>query len=141
MDGNGIRFCARRNREIVFQLLLVAIVNQIDAGIKFTDTDFGKRGHARVPLRGVVAGEVIDLAGQFDVAADLRQRAGAGELHPHGCHCAGGFAKHDLGFSWRNQKLAIMSVRDELLRVDGLAAGFKEKGQVGWHDRGLGRRG
>ena len=57
--------CARRDGEIVFELPLVAVIDQIDAGIKPADAHFGERRHAGLPLRRVVAGEVIDFAGQF----------------------------------------------------------------------------
>ena len=98
MDGNDIGVCARCNHEIVFQLPLVAVVNQIDTGIKLPDADFGEHGQAGAPLRGAVAGEVIDFTGQFGVTADWRLRIGADELHPHGRGFGSGLAKHNLGF-------------------------------------------
>ena len=102
MHRDGLWVGTRRDVEIIFKLLLVAVVNQVDAGIKPADADLGEHGQAYAPLRGVVAGEVIDFTGQFSVTADRRLRIGADELHPHGCGCGGGFAKHDLGFGRRN---------------------------------------
>ena len=102
MHGNGLWIGIRCDVEIIFKLLLVAVVNQVNAGIKPADADFGEHGQAHAPLRGVVTGEVIDFTGQFGVTADWRLRIGADELHPHDGGFGGGLAKHDLGFGRRN---------------------------------------
>ncbi len=102
MNSNGLRVGTGRDVEIIFKLLLVAVVNQVDAGIKPADADFGKHGQTYAPLRGVVTGEVIDFTGQFSVTADWCLRIGADELHPHDGGFGGGLAKHDLGFGRRN---------------------------------------
>jgi hypothetical protein len=56
---------ARAHNEVVLQLTLVAVIDEIDAGVEVVVPHLGIRGHIGAPLGGVVADEVVGLAGQF----------------------------------------------------------------------------
>src|SRR5207249_8553277 len=64
------RVRAGRQQEIVFQLPLVAIADQVHAGIKTLYLGLAKDGNVRPPLGRIVAQEVIDLPRQLARAAD-----------------------------------------------------------------------
>ena len=63
VEGDRFGRGARRHGEIIFQTLLVAVVQQGDAGIDLRDLHPGKGGDTSPPLCGLAAGEVIDRAG------------------------------------------------------------------------------
>lgn len=59
--------------EIVFELLSVAVVHQVNARINPLVFHLGIVRHIRSPFRGVVANKVVALAGQFLDADDGRR--------------------------------------------------------------------
>src|ERR1043165_8736260 len=79
-DASGIS--VRSNDEIVFQLLLVAIVDEIDPGIHVIDSDIRKHRESSAPLRRIAADQVIDFAGKGCIATNRSVGIGADELHP-----------------------------------------------------------
>ena len=74
----------RRDHEIVFELAVVAVIDQIDALIHIPIRHFAVIGNIGVPLRGVVADQVIALIRQQIHPRHGRRGIGAGELHLHG---------------------------------------------------------
>ena len=60
-DGAGAR--AGLDHEVVLELLLIAVVDQVDAAVDAVVGHLGVVGDVGVPLRGVVADEVIAHAG------------------------------------------------------------------------------
>ena len=79
-DGAGVR--SRGDHEVVLELLLVAVVDHVDAGVEvLRDSTWAYVGMSVCHWRGVVAAEVIALAGQLAEPHDFRVRVGAGEGH------------------------------------------------------------
>ena len=131
-DGLGTR--ARRHGKIIFQLLLIAVINQIDAGINIRHLHPGKGRHAGTPLRAVAAGEVIDFAAQSTVAVNLGMWIGTGQLHLHRAR-GSGFLQDELCLGRGNKKLRIAALGEKA----GGGVGFKIKWQVAERAGGLGR--
>ena len=59
----------RRDREIVFELPPLSVVEQVHAGIDVLILHSGIGGNVGVPLAGIIAEEVVAGAGQ-DIQAD-----------------------------------------------------------------------
>ena len=57
------RIGPRRNDEIKFQLSPVAVINHVHAWINAFRSHLRERGNLRAPLSGIVADEIIHLAG------------------------------------------------------------------------------
>src|SRR5438477_6008518 len=55
---------AWRHDEVVFELPLIPVVNHVDARVNTLVTHFATRRHARSPLPGIVAKEIIHLRWQ-----------------------------------------------------------------------------
>src|SRR6266508_3732013 len=83
-----------RHDEIVFQLPLIAVVDQVDAGIHFTVSDLRIGADVGPPLPGVVSNEVVDLSGKLAFSCQSRLGVGSGRLHAQdaGSPRAGGHA-------------------------------------------------
>ena len=62
-DRAGVR--ARGNHEVVLQFSLIPVIDQINAGIHALVLHLGVSRHIGAPLLGIIADEVIRLAGQF----------------------------------------------------------------------------
>src|SRR3989442_1038297 len=62
-DRTGVR--AGSYDEVIFQFSLVAVVHQIHAGIDSVNLHFGVHRHIRAPHLGIVADEVVGLAGRL----------------------------------------------------------------------------
>ena len=73
---------ARRDDKIVFQLPLIAVVDQVNAGIDRRVFDTRVSWHIRAPLCRIVTDEVMGLAWQFLKPGARRRRVSADELHP-----------------------------------------------------------
>ena len=134
MNRNQTGIRARRQREIIFKLLLAAVINQVDAGINLPDAHLGEGRHAGAPLRGIVAGEIIDLPGQGTVAADRCLRIGADEPHLHRARrriCI--YAQGEFRRRRRDRERGVASVREKLV----LRTGFKIKRQAAERGGGL----
>ena len=73
-QANRLRIGARRDRKIVFQLLLIAVVRETDPGIDFFVAHGPKRRHVSVPIGWIVADEIIPVTGKFADAFRNRVR-------------------------------------------------------------------
>src|ERR1044071_7596582 len=69
--------------EVVFELALVAVVDEVDAVVDARVPDLRVVRHVRAPLRGVVADEVVALAGQRLDARDLGPPVRADQPYPN----------------------------------------------------------
>ena len=81
----------------MFQLPLLAVVNQIHAGIHFAITHLCVRPHIRAPLLGVVTDEVVGLARKLVEAFDLWCWLGTHQFHPKDGRWAGFELRLDEG--------------------------------------------
>ncbi len=81
-NGDHGRVHAGTNHKIVFQVLLVAVVDQTDARIKVRHAHARKRRHARPPAGRVVAEQIIHAAGQFVFAGGAGRCIRPHELEP-----------------------------------------------------------
>src|SRR3989442_15179150 len=79
-----------RDNEIVFKLLLIAVIGQVDAGIEIFDLEPGVGRDADVPSRWVVADQIIDFARHLGMTAQRGFRVRANELHSEGPWRRGG---------------------------------------------------
>src|SRR6202521_5556833 len=80
---NLARLSARRNPEIVFELSLIAVINEIDAGINCLILHAGKLRYVMMPFGRIVPNEVIALPQQRRSARNARQRVRSVEPHPN----------------------------------------------------------
>jgi len=78
-DGAGIS--AGSDHEIVFELLLISVVNEIDTGIGVLVAHFRIVRDVGAPLTGIVAQEIVALAFLFVRAGDRGGRVSADEFH------------------------------------------------------------
>src|SRR5437667_11434611 len=78
-DDLGVR--AGRHDEIVFQLSLIAVVDQVDARIHLTVLDFRIRSYVGPRLLGVVSNEVVDLPWQLIFSCQSGPRVGSDPPH------------------------------------------------------------
>ncbi len=74
---------ARRYAEVVFELSLVAVVNQIDAGINASVLDSPKLGNIAAPFGGIIADEIVALAGKRLGTGNASRAAGPIKPHPN----------------------------------------------------------
>src|SRR5882672_4913799 len=81
MNRDCRRIGARRDGEIIFKLLLITIINQVDAGIEIFDLEPGVDRDADVPLRWIVADQIIDFARHLAMTAQRGFRVRSNELH------------------------------------------------------------
>src|SRR5690349_962435 len=72
------------NREIVLELLLVAVIDELNARVQLLDLNAGEGGHPGPPTRSLVAYEIVDLAAQFSFPAHGRLRIGVEEFETGG---------------------------------------------------------
>ena len=83
IERDGTRIGARSNNEVMFQLLLVAVVEQIHAGVHFAIAQLGVRGNVCVPLPGVVAYEIVGLARQLVERLNPWRCVSTNQFHSH----------------------------------------------------------
>src|SRR5205085_3431636 len=79
-DTAGIR--AWRDREVILQLPLVAVVKEVDAGVDALVANAPVRRDVRAPLLRVIADEVVDLPRLRLSRRRPRPPVRAHELHP-----------------------------------------------------------
>src|SRR5206468_9923180 len=77
-----IRVGARSNEEVVFELLLIAVVDEVHSGIDVLVFDLPVPWNLRVPVLAIVADKVIALPGQFVFLGYARRRVAVDQLHP-----------------------------------------------------------
>src|SRR5207244_10703193 len=70
LKSNGARIGARIDYKIVFELPLVAVIDQVNAVIDILVFDFGVVGDIGMPLRGIVANEIVAPTLQLIEAAN-----------------------------------------------------------------------
>ena len=68
-----VGFCAGRDPEVVFELPLIAVILQVDARIDALIFDAGELGNAAAPLGGIIADEIVALAGEWLGTVDARR--------------------------------------------------------------------
>jgi hypothetical protein len=91
VQADGLRACEAQHHplgdaagphdQVVLELPLVAVVDEVDARVDVFVLHSGIRRHIGPPLRGIVADEVVGLAGQGVLARDARIAIGADERH------------------------------------------------------------
>ena len=64
-DLDDVGVGAGAHDEVVLEAAFVAVPDQVDAGIDVAVGDLGKGGHARLPVRRVITGEVVGDPGQL----------------------------------------------------------------------------
>ena len=74
---------ARRDDEIIFQLALVAVIDDIDSGVGLGEADTRIRRNLGVPLLRIVAEEIIDDPRQHLYPLDRGCGVGPFKLHAH----------------------------------------------------------
>ena len=78
------RVGARGDDEIVFELLLVAVIDEVDTGVDAALRDAGERGDVGPPARRVTAEEVVSQARQPVQPGGPGRGIGPDEPHPQG---------------------------------------------------------
>ncbi len=81
VERDGARISAGGNYEVIFKLLAVAVVDEIDAGISVLVAHLREVGNVGVPLAGIVADEVVALAFLLARSGNVRCGIGADQLH------------------------------------------------------------
>ena len=71
-----MRVGTRRNDKVILKLPLIAVVDQVDAGINSFVLHFRVGRDIAAPLLRIVADEVVALAGQFIHASHFGRRVG-----------------------------------------------------------------
>lgn len=79
----GAGVSARSNYKIVFELTLVAVIDQVNSGIDVLVPYLGVRRNIGAPFLGIIADKVVDLARQFTQTHHRRFSARAHKIHPH----------------------------------------------------------
>ena len=78
---DGFRVSPGRNHKVVFQLALVAVVNQVYSRIYLLIFNPEVSGYIGVPLLGIIADEVVDLSRLLLPSEYSRLRVRAYQLH------------------------------------------------------------
>ena len=81
VEHDALRIRAGCNDEVVFELALVAVVDEVDAGIDLAVVHLRVGRHVGPPLRRIVADEVIRSSGQFLEPAYERRGVGGHDRH------------------------------------------------------------
>ena len=71
-QSDGLRVSARRDHEVIFELPMVTVVDQVDAGIHSLIFHLAVGRHICAPLLPIAANEVVGLAGKFILAGYSR---------------------------------------------------------------------
>src|SRR5260221_7587284 len=77
------RVSARSQTKVIFKLTLLAVIDHVNARINSGVPHLSKRRNVGVPLRSIVADQVIALAMQRLKTFDLWSWVRALEFHPH----------------------------------------------------------
>ena len=81
VHGDRAWVSSRRDHEVVFKLALVAVIDEVDAGIDVVELDFRIRWNVRAPQRGVGPEKVVDLTWKRVDALCRRGRLAADQAH------------------------------------------------------------
>src|SRR5712692_9742462 len=79
----GVWMSARSNYKVVFKLTLVAVIDQINSGVDVLVPHLGVSRNIGPPFLGVIAHEIVGLAGQFTKTHHKRFGVRAHKLHVH----------------------------------------------------------
>ncbi len=82
LNLDAARVCSRCDVEIVFELSLVAVIDEVDARVDAGVMHLAIHGDARAPVGRVVADEVVQTARHLFAPLDLRLGARARQTHP-----------------------------------------------------------
>ncbi len=80
-ERNNAGVGAGGHNKVILQLALVTIVDDIDALVDFMVVDASVGGHISAPVPGILADEVVALAGQLLESFDLWRWVGSHEFH------------------------------------------------------------
>src|SRR5205807_2460270 len=81
---NGTGIGSRSDDKVIFELLLVAVVDEIDAGVDILVRDLPVIGDTGVPLTRIVADKVVACASKLVLANGRRLRVGSLQSHSQG---------------------------------------------------------
>ncbi len=76
-----LRVAARRDHKIVFQLALIAVIDQIDPWVHFPIADLAIVHYIRPPIARIFSEEIVCRARQLIRAGDLRILISADQMH------------------------------------------------------------
>ena len=85
IQRNRLRIRSRPHDEVVLQLALVAVINQIHAGINVLIVYFAVGGDVGLPALGIAATKIVGLAWHFVHAGDRCLPVRTQQLHTKGC--------------------------------------------------------
>ena len=72
---------ARAHDHVILELAVVAVIDEVDARVKVVVSHLGIRGHLCAPLGGIVANEVVRLAGELLLSPHACLGVSADEAH------------------------------------------------------------
>src|SRR5712691_4139037 len=75
---------AWRHDKVIFQLLLVAVIDHFNSWIDILDLDFGEKRDCSSPLGWIITDEIIHFASEFIHSEHLSLPPGSKELQPNG---------------------------------------------------------
>src|SRR5208282_5249282 len=78
---------AGRDLEVIFEVSLIAVVHQVNAGVYVAVAHARELRNVAMPLGGIVADEVIAFAGKLDVTRRFHGGSGSDQLHAHHRTC------------------------------------------------------
>lgn len=79
---DDVRVGTGSNDEVVFELLLIAVVDEVHSRIDVLVFDFPVAWNLSVPVSAIAADDVVALSGQFVVLRNARRWVAANQLHP-----------------------------------------------------------
>ena len=79
---NQVRVSAGGDDEVIFELLLIPVVDEVHSRIDILVFDFPVPLNLRVPVPAIVADDVVALSRLFVVLRDVRRHVTVNELHP-----------------------------------------------------------
>ena len=130
---DALRVRARREHEIVFELALLAVVDDVDAGIDVAVAHFAETRHAGAPRGRIVAREIVRHGRRRVFADDCSGMSGAVEAQANcGRWLRGIRLQRDDGFARRQEQRLAGAARGVANRSIELAAIFLESE---WHGR------
>ena len=141
LEGDGRRVRARTHDEVVLELLLVAVVNEVDSGIDVVIADVTVGDDAGPPLPRIAANQVVRTAGKLALRRGGRVSAAAGKDHGDGRRAGLAVPEHDRGAAGGQVQAVTNPARDERVRVlAGTALEAQRQPEIRIFNRRLRRR-
>src|ERR1035441_6518479 len=124
--GDAAGVGAGRDDKVVLQLALIAVKDQIHAGVDLGIVDLAIGRDAGAPVLGVVADEVAHHAGLWVQSYGVGLGIGADQAHAQDVDGRGRGGLRRWGGRWR---LLVLQVQDDLARSEeeGVAGTAREK--------------